>query len=221
MNSKIRWFYRVLFSVAGLAFCALGMRLSAKAALGTSAFTSLPFVLDLLLPPTMGTFVTILSILYFFLQICIQGRNFKPISLLQFVGCFILGGCVDFWDFVLQWLVFPNYLCQLLGLIAGIFSLALGITLSVEPNLMAAPMDTFVMALARKRGQPFGKVKVTHDVLYVAFTCLLSFIMLGELQGVREGTLLAAMTLGRVADLYKPHVSPIVHKLCFGEAPTP
>lgn len=218
-GSKTRWFFRVLFSVAGLACCALGMKLSAKAALGTTSFASLPFVLDLLLEPTMGTFVTILSVIYILLQICILRKDFKPISFLQFIGSFILGWFVDLWDLVLHWLVFPSYPLRLLGLVVGIFILALGITLAVEANLMAVPVDTFVMVVARKRGTTFGKVKVPHDIIYVSCTCLLSLITLGELQGAREGTILSALFMGRVTDLYKPRVAPLVHKLCFGEGP--
>ena len=218
-GSKSRWFFRVIFSVLGLSFCALGMKLSAKAALGTTSFASLPFVLDLLFVPTMGTFVTLLSVFYILLQICILRREFKPISFLQFAGSIILGRFVDLWDVVFRWLVFPNYPLRLLGLVIGIFILAMGITLAVEADLMAVPVDTFVSVVARKRGTTFGKVKVPHDIIYVSCTCLLSLLTLGELQGAREGTLLAALTMGRVADLYKPWVSPLVHKLCFGTPP--
>jgi len=217
-GSKSRWLYRVLFSVLGLLFCALGMKLSAKAALGTTSFASLPFVLDLLFTPTMGTFVTILSIIYILLQICILKKEFKPISFLQFFGSFLSGWFVDMWDVLLQWLVFPNYPARLLGLVAAIFILAFGITLAVESNLMAVPVDTFVLVVARKRGTTFGKIKVPHDIIYVSCTCLLSLLALGELQGAREGTILSAMFMGRVADLYKPRVAPFIHKLCFGEA---
>ena len=218
-NKLYRWFFRIVFSVLGLSFCALGMSLSAKAALGTTTFASLAFVLDLLLVPTMGTFITILSIFYIFLQMCILRKEFKPIAFLQFVGSFLSGWFVDMWNFLLGWLVLSNYAARLLGLIVGLFVLGFGIALSVEADLMAVPVDAFTSVVARKRGTTFGRVKRVHDIIYISCTCILSLSTLGGLYGAREGTLLSALFLGRIADLYKPFVSPTLHKLCFDAAP--
>ena len=45
----------------------------------------------------------------------------------------------------------------------------------------------------------FGYMKVGFDVTLVAIACILSFTFMGNLQGVREGTVAAALFVGLIA----------------------
>ena len=45
----------------------------------------------------------------------------------------------------------------------------------------------------------FGYMKVGFDVTLVAIACILSIVFTGRLQGVREGTVAAALLVGLIA----------------------
>lgn len=74
---------RYLVFLIGLFINSLGVSLITKADLGTSPISSIPYVLSLNFPLTLGEFTIIFSLLLIFLQLVILQRNFKPEHLLQ------------------------------------------------------------------------------------------------------------------------------------------
>ena len=46
---------------------------------------------------------------------------------------------------------------------------------------------------------------------------VLSLVFLGTLDGIREGTVLMAMFVGRMISVLRKPISPVVKKICFGE----
>ena len=68
---------RYLLFLAGLFINALGVSLVTKASLGTSPISSIPYVLSLNFPFTLGNFTIVFSIFLILLQILILRKNFK------------------------------------------------------------------------------------------------------------------------------------------------
>jgi uncharacterized membrane protein YczE len=66
---------------------------------------------------------------------------------------------------------------------------------------MPMPAEGFIIALQKLIDKEFHKIKYTVDTLLVVMSAVLSFIFLGELDGVREGTLIAALLIGRTMGL--------------------
>jgi uncharacterized membrane protein YczE len=62
---------------------------------------------------------------------------------------------------------------------------------------MPMPAEGFVIALQKIIDKEFYKIKYIMDTLLVVLSTVLSFAFLGELDGVREGTVLAALLIGR------------------------
>ncbi len=58
------------------------------------------------------------------------------------------------------------------------------------------PGDGFVLALSTVTHMEFGKVKVVNDVTMMVIGTIMSFVLMGGLFGVREGTVLAAVLVG-------------------------
>jgi len=59
------------------------------------------------------------------------------------------------------------------------------------------PAEGFIIALQKSIDKEFYKIKYTMDTLLVLTSVILSFVFLGELDGVREGTFIAALLIGR------------------------
>ena len=74
---------RYILFLIGLFVNALGVSLVTKASLGTSPISSIPYVLSLNFPFTLGNFTIVFSILLIILQILILRKNFKLENILQ------------------------------------------------------------------------------------------------------------------------------------------
>ena len=125
---------RYLLLCAGLAIMAFGVAFSIKASLGTSPISSVPYVVSLFAPLTVGTATIVMHCVFILLQILILRRQYHPIQLMQL------------------------------------------------------PVAVF-----------FGYMKVGFDVTLVITACILSLVFTGRLQGVREGTVAAALMVGLIA----------------------
>lgn len=66
---------RYLVFVIGLFINSLGVSLITKASLGTSPISSIPYVLSLKLPMTLGEFTIFFSVLLILLQLLILRKN--------------------------------------------------------------------------------------------------------------------------------------------------
>lgn len=82
---------RYLLLCAGLAIMAFGVAFSIKASLGTSPISSVPYVVSLFAPLTVGTATIVMHCVFIFLQILILRRNYHPIQLMQLPVAFFFG----------------------------------------------------------------------------------------------------------------------------------
>ena len=70
---------RYLLLCAGLAIMAFGVAFSIKASLGTSPISSVPYVVSLFAPLTVGTATIVMHCVFILLQILILRRQYHPI----------------------------------------------------------------------------------------------------------------------------------------------
>ena len=77
------------------------------------------------------------------------------------------------------------------------FLLSIGIALENRCQLPIIPTDLFPRELSSIIKKPYARVKITFDVLCLATTGLLTGLMLGYLDGLGIGTIVAAFTMGK------------------------
>ena len=87
---------RCLLLVAGLIIMAFGVAFSIKAGLGTSPISSLPYVLSLFTPLTVGTATIAMHVTLILLQILLLRRRYDPVQLLQLPVAIAFGYLTDF-----------------------------------------------------------------------------------------------------------------------------
>ena len=178
--------------------------------------TSLPYVISLIADTALGTCVIAVYGVYIVLQILILRREFRLINLTQIIFSTIFGYFTDFTKWLLADFALPTYAGQLVMLGISIVTVAFGVFLYMEVDLVAMPMEGLTQAIARKVGRPFHNVKIVVDCSTVALGILLSFVFLHGLFGIREGTVITAIVVGKVMGLFKKPLQPVVQKLCFG-----
>ena len=200
---------------AGLLFMAFGVAFSVNSGLGVSPVNSLPYVVSLVLGVDMGSCVIGVFSFYVLVQILIYRRDFKWINLTQIVFSTLFGYFVDFAKAVVGDFALPTYPGQLIMLAVSMVLVALGVCLYMDAGLVNMPMEGMTNAIAERIvKKPFHDVKVAVDCLAVAAAILLSFVGLGGLEGIREGTLLCALLVGKMMKPMQKVLAPLVARLC-------
>lgn len=192
-------FSKLAVYCAGLMTMAFGITFSIRSDLGISPVSSLPYAMGRVTGINMGTFVTLFFILYILLQLLLLRKDFKWVDLSQILFSFLFGYFVDFSNGVLADFSIPTYGGQLLMLIISIFLISFGLTLYIKAKLVVLPPEGVVLAITRLLPQgKFSRVKMSFDCILVAIAILLTFTFLGSVEGVREGTILSAILIGRL-----------------------
>ena len=74
---------------------AFGVAFSIKADLGTSPISSVPYVVSLFAPLTVGTATIVMHCVFILLQILILRKDYHPIQLMQLPAAFFFGYLTD------------------------------------------------------------------------------------------------------------------------------
>lgn len=184
----------------------LGISMITQSNLGTTAVTSLPFVLSVIFPLSFGTFTMLMNILLVFLQMLILKKDFQKKQYLQFFVGPLLGLSIDSNATIFSFLQTSPYLVKLLFILLGCVVLAFGIFLQLSSQTIYNPTEGIVNALALKFQKPFGNVKLIFDSGLIVFSVLLSLVVLSNVTGIREGTVLSALLIGPFTNFFKQHL---------------
>ena len=188
----------------GLLIMAFGIAFSIQGVLGTSPISSLPYVVSLLIPLTVGEATICLHVVLILLQILILRRNYDPIQLMQLPVAVVFGYLTDLGVWVVQGLPVPNYGVQWLYCLIGVVLVAVGVALEVIAGVVTLAGEGFILAVCQVTAIPFGNMKVGFDLTLVAISVVLSLGFLHGLYGVREGTVAAAVLVGLTAKKLQP-----------------
>lgn len=190
---------RYLLLCVGLTIMAFGVAFSIKAGLGTSPISSLPYVLSLLTPFTVGIATIMMHVVLILLQILLLRSCYDPIQLIQLPVALVFGSLTDFSVWAIQGIPCQSYPMRWVLCIVGILLVGVGVSFEVTANVVTLAGEGMVLAICKVFPLKFGDVKIGFDVTLVCIASLLSLLFLGRLEGVREGTVAAAFFVGLVA----------------------
>lgn len=190
---------RYLIFLVGLFVNSLGVSLITKANLGTSPISSIPYVLSLNFPFTLGNFTIFFSIFLIALQLIILRKNFKLEHILQIPVSIIFGYFIDLTMILFSWVNPEAYIMKIVYLLIGCLILGVGVYMEVLADVVMLPGESFVRAIVLTWKTNFGTTKICFDVSMSVIAAVLSFIFAGRLAGVREGTVIAALLVGFIA----------------------
>ena len=89
-------------------------------------------------------------------------------------------------------------LLRILYFVLSYLIICVGIALSNRCKLPIIPTDLFPRELADITKVQYSRIKISFDVICLAVTALMTCIILGHLDGLGIGTILAAFTMGKV-----------------------
>ena len=190
---------RYLIFLIGLFINSMGVSLITKASLGTSPISSIPYVLSLNFPMTLGEFTILFSILLIAVQLLILKKNFRPEHGLQIPISVAFGYFIDLTMVMFGFIQPAGYGENLIYLLVGCVVLGFGVYTEVLADVAMLPGESFVRAVSSTWNTDFGTTKVAFDVSMTVIAAVLALIFSNRLEGVREGTVIAALLVGFLA----------------------
>ncbi len=187
---------RVLVYILGLFTMASGINLCRASRLGGAPASTLPSVISQAVEDDMGLWTFLVFMVFLFIQILLYGRSFEKKNLFQVFSSLIFGFFVSFAAYMTDPIVPEGYHMQLLTLAGGIFGIALGIFLYVPTDILSLPNEGMVQAISFRFGYSMSTSKIIFDCAIVLLGVVISLLWVGHLQGVREGTVIAAVCVG-------------------------
>lgn len=209
MTDKTELIKRYIFLLAGLFVNGLGVSFITKAGLGTSPITSIPYTLSLDFTPTVGMFTLVFNIFLVILQVILLRRNFQLQNLLQLPIIALFSFFIDLTMSLLGFMQPETYAMKVVSLIVGCLILGFGVFMEMVANVAMLPGEATFRAVSDVFSTDFGKTKIAFDSSMTVIAAILSFIMFKHLDGVREGTIVAAILVGFIARLFKKYIGGI------------
>ena len=206
-NELLRRYFVFLVS---LFMISLGVSLITKSLVGTSPISSIPYVLSINTTLSMGTFILILNLALMAGQMLMLGRqgikDNKIGLIMQLPVSVVFGLFVDITMGMLGFYHPENYLMKLSTIALGCVSMAVGISLEVIADVSMVSCEYFVHVASKRFKKEFGTVKIMFDISLVVLAAGCSWILAGQIDGVREGTLAAALFTGPLIRIIKPRL---------------
>ena len=115
--------------------------------------------------------------------------------------------------FLLADLMPQAYVWKMIYLLLGCLILGIGVYAEVLADVVMLPGESFVRAIVFRWNTDFGITKICFDVSMAVIAVALSFVFAGKLNGVREGTIIAAILVGFIARLIGRKLSFLPEKL--------
>lgn len=193
----------ILFLI-GLFIASMGVALSTKAGLGTSPVASVPYSISLIIHAlTFGWWLNLWSVIQIVVQIALLRKKCKPMEIIiQTILAFVYGYLTDFSCSLISGIQANNYAIQFGLMLLSCFVLGFGIWVQFKGNVAMLPGEAMNRAISKVTGKRYENIKIFFDVLYIAASAVISFLFIGKLEGVREGSIIAALLVGNIIKIY-------------------
>lgn len=198
---------RYIFFFLGICLNAFGIALFTRSKLGTGPTSCIPYVVSLKSGLSFGTCTFMFNILLLLGQIILLRKNFPRYQLLQLPVTLLFS---IFIDGAMKFTTFVNtdiYWVALLYNILGCVFRAVGVSCQVVADVVMLSTEAFVKALSDVSKKEFSWIKLFFDVFMAAVAIALSFLLLGRLESVREGTLIIVLLVGPVSHYFTKKLS--------------
>lgn len=198
---------RYIFFFLGICLNAFGIALFTRSKLGTGPTSCIPYVVSLKSGLSFGTCTFMFNILLLLGQIILLRKNFPRYQLLQLpvtlLFSILIDGAMKFTTFVNT----DIYCLALFYNILGCVFRAVGVSCQVVADVVMLSTEAFVKALSDVSKKEFSWIKLFFDVFMAAVAIALSFLLLGRLESVREGTLIIVLLVGPVSHYFTKKLS--------------
>ena len=169
-----------MFAV-GIFLMTFGIALSCKADLGTSPISSVPWVMSMFLPFSLGDITIMMNIVMILAQPLILRALYVRELVGQLLTTLAFGCSIDFSMGLLDWFIPGSALEQWLACLLSIVVLALGVFLEVRAKIFLVAGEGVVSVLAFVTQKKFSLIKNCFDISLVTLAIIISWVEFGDL----------------------------------------
>lgn len=210
MNKSL-FIERLIISIFGLFLMSLGIAFAIRSNLGITPISCPPYVLSHYFTNwTLGQLTVGMHITMIIAQVIILRKEFPKAQYSQILVSFLFGFLIDGSMWLTQMLNPVNYIMQIIFVLTGSLLVAVGIIFEVTPKLLYLAGDGLMITVARVLKRPFGQIKIAFDVTLVIFSVIAGYLLLNNIVGVREGTVISAILIGFIIGKLNPVISPLI-----------
>lgn len=196
---------RYFVFITGLYFLAMGIVLIVHSALGTTPISSINYVLSINTPLTLGTWTFITNLVMIVIQFLLirggYGTRKDAIEIfLQIPLSFIFSAFIDLNMMLTSHIKPTGYLMSIGILLTGCIIQAAGVVLEIKPKVAMMSAEGLVKYISRRSNKEFGTIKVYVDITLVVIAVIASLTFTMTIQGVREGSVIAAFITGYIVN---------------------
>ena len=119
----------------------------------------------------------------------------------QTILAFVYGYLTNFSVWLIRGISVNTYPIKFCFMLLGCVILAFGIWVQLKGAVAMLPGEAMNRAISKVSGFKYENVKIFFDILYIAVSAVICLIFLGKLEGVREGSIIAAVLVGSIIKL--------------------
>lgn len=214
MRDRAEIFKRYILFAIGLFVNAMGVALIIHAGLGISPTAIIPYALSNGTSLSVGTWTMVMYIVLLIAQMIILGRRFSKIQLLQIPISILFGIFTDLCLAICSGLPVNSYLSGMLILLLGCIVRALGISIHVLADVVMLSGEAFIKAISDRFEKPFTNVKLVVDAAMVTFAGIISVLLTGHIDGIREGTIIGVLIIAPCSRFFNRKLMFVEEYLC-------
>lgn len=192
---------RFTIFTTGVLVCSVGVAFITRAGLGTSPISSIPFVLSLVTPVSMGVYTLAFNLFFLLCEGLLIGK-FTVAQTLQVPVTVLFSLCVDGALALIPSQYGGPWMASAVYLVIGCTIMSFGIYLEVFADIIMLPGEAFVRALSQRLGRNFGNVKVCFDSCLTLIAGAVALRAFGYLNGVGTGTVFSALAVGQLVKVW-------------------
>jgi uncharacterized membrane protein YczE len=208
-NSKL--FRRLALYLLGNFILAFGASVAVKSDLGITPVNSIAYVASITFSIDHGLMTALVYGCYVLLQLAILRKEFRPSGFLQIGVAIVFGVFLSLTNRILPFPPPEVYWIRILLMLASVVIIALGIILYLRAELLPQPAEGLLLAIQKKKGWKLHNIKIGFDCVVVAIAALISLIAFHKIIGLREGTLIAMLGVGKVMGFLSPRLGPKIN----------
>jgi uncharacterized protein len=204
---------KIIAVLLGTLIIYFGFCLVIKAGVGLDAWDALLLTVSAVLGMKVGTLAILFSIILIAGQLVMEGRNFRPVQLLQLLSVFFGGNILNYFVYSLFCdLRFKSYPLRIVIATFSYLLIALGVIIIMESRLIRNPLEGFCQVVTDKCGGRMGHLRQMCDWVFMAIVLILSFSFKTEIT-IREGTIICMVIFGPALDFLRNPVRKGMNKL--------
>jgi len=197
---------RVVLCLLGNFVLAFGVAMAVKADLGITPVNSIAFVLSRVFSLDHGLMTGVIYAGYVLLQLALLRSEFRVNNLLQAGAAIMFGWFVFLCNHILAFQVPYFYPVRLLFLLSGVIIIGLGIMLYLRAAILPQPAEGLILAIQKKTGWKLHNIKVAFDSSVVIIAAIISFVAIKKIIGIREGTLISMIGIGKCLGFFTKYL---------------